>query len=144
MTQQLPIKIEFTRDWRTVWDIVTDTSVFARICDDAWVEKPLYELMSIVRGIVLNGDNHVPLVWRDGRAVGCFLICAMGGGDFEVHTCLTRAIRGAAAVEGAAATEAEKALVRSGARRAALTAAGTKLTTIGGTGVSGLAGYFGR
>ena len=93
------IQIHFTRDWQIVWQIVTDTSVFARICDDAWVEKPLYELKAIVRGIVLNGDNHIPLVLLDGQPVGCFLICAMGGGDFEVHTCLTRKIRGANAIE---------------------------------------------
>ena len=93
------ITIELTRDAQAVWKIITDPAVFARICDDEWLKKPIYELQAIVRGIVANPDNLIPLVLMDGKPVGCFLACQIADGVLEIHTCLTKALRGHLAID---------------------------------------------
>lgn len=93
------ITISETRDVETVWKIVHDPSVFDAICDDNWSSKPVGELKDIVRGIVENQENHVPIVFKDEEAVGCFICYAMGNGVFEIHTCLSFKCRGAEAIE---------------------------------------------
>ena len=93
------ITITETRDVETVWRIITDRAVFNRVCDDNWLCKSLDELREIVRGIVENPLNHIPLVTADGNPVGCFVAYAKGHGVYEVHTFLSEFCRGADAIE---------------------------------------------
>lgn len=90
------ICITETRDVETVWGIVTNREVFGRICDDLWLSKSLNELKAIVRGIVENPANHIPLVTIEGKVAGCWVAYAMGDGVFDVHTFLL--CRGAEAI----------------------------------------------
>jgi hypothetical protein len=91
------ICITETRNVETVWSIITNREVFNRICDDSWLAKPLDELKAIVRGIVENPANHIPLVTIYGKVSGCALCYALGDGCFDIHTCLL--CRGAEAIE---------------------------------------------
>ena len=94
----IPFTIIETRDPDPIWRIVTDASVFNRVCDDAWLSKPLEDLKAIVLGIVINPANHVLSVMSEGLAVGCFMCARVEDGIYEVHTFLTQACRGASAI----------------------------------------------
>jgi len=92
------ITITETRDVETVWRIITDRAVFARVCDDEWLTKPIDELREIVRSIVENPENLIPLALVDGQLAGCFICYAQPAGVFEVHTFMLPSCRGASAV----------------------------------------------
>ena len=95
----MTITITETRDPEPIWRIVTDASVFNRVCDDTWLAKSLEELRAIVNGMVTNPANHILAVLDDGVAVGCFVCYQLNAGVFEVHTFLTSKCRGKSAIE---------------------------------------------
>ena len=93
------ITIQESRDVELVWSIVHDPSVFDFVCDDGWLAKPIEELKAIIKGIVENPRNHIPVVFKDGVAVGCFVIYQIGMGIGETHTFLTEKCRGSEAIQ---------------------------------------------
>ena len=93
-----PFTITETHDPESVWRIVTDVSVFNRVCDDAWLAKSLDEVKAVVTGVVTNSDNHVLSVVSGGVVLGCFVCYRMAEGVYEVHTFLTDACRGEFAI----------------------------------------------
>ena len=93
------ITIQESRDVELIWSLVHDPSVFNRVCDDGWLAKPLDELKAIVQGIVTNPANHIPVVFKQGIAVGCFIVYAIGNKIGEVHTFMSEKCRGRDAIE---------------------------------------------
>lgn len=95
------IEIINCRDVEKVWAIICDRSVFNRVCDDNWIRKPLDELRLIVRTIVENPANHIPLFTVDGMIGGCFCCLAADAGVLEIHNFVLEKFRGSAAIKAA-------------------------------------------
>lgn len=103
------IKVEETRDWFPVWEVYQLPEVVDRVTNDAWDKLTDIARKYHVMRTVEEPRNHTFLVRQGGTLVGCFLAVWTPGrtnshGDRQpdfhmVHTMLSRACRGAEAVQ---------------------------------------------
>jgi len=93
------LSIAETLDWQLAWKIISDPSVFDRVCDDNWSKKPKHELQEIVKGIVENPDNYIVLALNCGEPVGVWFGYRINSDTLEVHTHLLASCRGRDAIQ---------------------------------------------
>jgi hypothetical protein len=92
------VNIVETRDFEPVWEIFRSPEVFYRVNDDTTLYWPVDKWRAVMRRVVDDPNNHLFLVMDDGKPVGCFMCLAKGDGCLELHTMMTSACRGKAAV----------------------------------------------
>lgn len=94
------VKLKEVHGWRLLWRIVVRPEIYPRIFDDRYTvaPSPRLKIKSKVRAIAANPENHVFAVRVKNKLAGCFVLCSLGGGRFEVHTLLTSDFHGLMAV----------------------------------------------
>lgn len=102
------IRLKEVRGWRLLWRIATRPEIYPRIFDDRFTAAPdaRLRIKNRVRCIASKPGTHVLAVRVDRKLAGCFVMCGLGNGAFEVHTLLTKDFHGFVAVKiGRFATE---------------------------------------
>jgi hypothetical protein len=84
------MKIELTQDWAEIEQVMNAPEVLAGICHDGKATVDMAELQ--------QGNRIFLRVVQRDVTVGVFMLVRALPGIYEVHTCLTAACRGAAAV----------------------------------------------
>lgn len=98
-----PLHIEETREWMLVWNLYQLPEIEDRVTDDNWNHTSSIARKYQVMKTIEDKKNHTLLVLRDRDIMGCFLLVwthEQGREPFHcVHTMLTRACRGADALQ---------------------------------------------